>query len=419
LHERVSARKRAYGCAELLKLMKVLQLTYRVPYPPTDGGAIGIYSITKGLVENGCEIDLVSINTPKHSQPTDAMKGLANQYDVFVNTNINPVKLLFNLLFKEIPYNVERFISEDVISVISNLLQKNTYDYIQVEGTFVAFYIEVIKKLTNCPVIIRAHNIEYVIWERLSYNEKNPLKKWFYKSLSKRLKIFEKKYYNKVDGIAAITEQDKQRLIEMGVDVPIAVVPVGMMLGKYDKEYDVAEKANTIFSLSALDWAPNIEGLHWFFDEVWEELHRQNPDIEFHIAGKSTPDWLMKLQKKNVFVHGFVDDAELFKKSYQLMLVPLLSGGGMRVKIIEGLAAQKCILSTSVGAEGVEYTNGTDMVIADDPKEWVRIIQHLLKNDTERKAIELKAVELAHLKYENKSVTKKYITFFQEISSKK
>jgi len=398
--------------------MKVLQLTYRVPYPPTDGGAIGIYSITKGLVENGCEIDLLSINTPKHSQPANAMSDLVNQYDVFVDTSISPIKLLVNLLTKEIPYNVERFISTDVSMKLKELLQKNQYDYIQVEGTFVAFYIDEIKKYSNAPIIIRAHNIEYVIWERLSFNEKNPLKKWFYKSLSKRLKIFEAKYYNKAEGIAAITEQDKQRLVEMGVRSPISVIPVGMMLGKYDKIYDVVEKPNTIFSLSALDWAPNIEGLNWFFNEVWDELHRQNPSIEFHIAGKSTPEWLMNLQKENVFVHGFVDDAELFKKSYQLMLVPLLSGGGMRVKIIEGLAAQKCIVSTSVGAEGVEYTNGTDMIIADEPMEWVNLIQQYLADENARKVIEQNAVKLAHLKYENKAVTSKYISFFKEISSK-
>lgn len=399
--------------------MKVLQLTYRVPYPPTDGGAIGIYSITKGLVENGCEIDLLSINTPKHSQPANAMSGIVNQYDVFVDTSISPLKLFINLLFKKIPYNVERFISNDVINTLVKLLQQNQYDYIQVEGTFVAYYIDEIKKHSVQPIIVRAHNIEYVIWERLSFNEKNPLKKWFYANLAKRLRTFEKYYYNKADGIAAITEQDKNRLREMGVNTPIEVVPVGMMLGKYDKVYDVVEKPNTIFSLSALDWAPNIEGLHWFFNEVWEELHRQHPEIELHIAGKSTPDWLMKLQKKNVFVHGFVDDAELFKKSYQLMLVPLLSGGGMRVKIIEGLAAEKCIISTTIGAEGVEYTNGVDMVIADQPSEWVRLIKHYLSNENERMLIAKNAVKLAHLKYENKSVTHKYISFFQELSSKK
>lgn len=395
--------------------MKVLQLTYRVPYPPTDGGAIGIYSITKGLVENGCQIDLLAINTPKHAQPADAMNGLAKQYDVFVNTNINPFKLLINLLFKTIPYNVERFVSNNVNEKLIELLQANTYDYIHVEGAFVAYYIKTIKKYTNAPVVVRGHNIEYVIWERLSINTSNPLKKWFFASLAKRLRIFERDYYNLADGIAAITNEDKNRLLEMGITKPIHVVPVGMMLDKYQKLDGYTEKDNTIFSISALDWMPNIEGLHWFFDHVWEALLLKNPTVELHIAGKNTPTWLSNLQKKNVFVHGFVDDALAFKKSYELMLVPLLSGGGMRVKIIEGMAAAKCIISTSVGAEGIEYTNGKDIVIADTPEQWVEAILHYLQNEKARKDIEKNAHFLANSQYENKSITKRYIDFYKSL----
>ncbi len=398
--------------------MKVLQLTYRVPYPPTDGGAIGIYSITKGLVENGCEIDLLSINTPKHAQPSDAMKGLANQYDVFVNTNINPLKLLINLCFKKLPYNVERFIAKQVDDKLIELLKTNQYDYIHVEGAFVAYYINTIKKYSNAKVVVRGHNIEYVIWERLSQNSSNPLKKWFFANLAKRLKEFERDYYNLADGIAAITLEDKNRMFAMGISKPIEVVPVGMMLDKYQKIDQYKEKKNTIFSISALDWMPNIEGLHWFFDNIWNKLLAMNPSVELHIAGKNTPDWLYNLNKKNVFVHGFVDDAVEFKKSYELMLVPLLSGGGMRVKIIEGMAAAKCIISTSVGAEGIEYTHGKDIVIADTPSEWLSAIQKYLSDDQQRLNIEQNALALAKAKYENKAVTKKYLDFYHTLNKK-
>lgn len=395
--------------------MKVLQLTYRVPYPPTDGGAIGIYSITKGLVENGCEVDLLAINTPKHAQPSDAMKGLAKQYDVFVNTNINPIKLIINLLFKKIPYNVERFVSDEVNEKLIELLEKNTYDYIHVEGAFVAYYIPTIKKYSRAPVVVRGHNIEYVIWQRLAQNSANPFKKWFFHNLAKRLKVFERDYYNLADGIAAITNEDKNRMLEMGITKPISIVPVGMMLDKYQNLNSYREKKNTIFNISALDWLPNIEGIHWFFNHVWDKLQEENPELELHIAGKNTPAWLMNLQKKNVFVHGFVDDAVEFKKSYELMLVPLLSGGGMRVKIIEGMAAAKCIISTSVGAEGIEYTHGKDIVIADTPNEWVSAILEYLKNDTLRRSIEQNAHALANSHYENKSITRRYIDFYKTL----
>lgn len=399
--------------------MKVLQLTYRVPFPPTDGGSIGIYNITKGLHDNGCSIDLLSINTPKHSQPADGMHGLAKQFDVFVNTDLSPTKLIKNLIFSSIPYNVERFIAANVEQQLIELLTANTYDFIQVEGAFVAFYIDTIKKHTNAPVLVRTHNIEYIIWERLSFNEKNPFKRWFYAHLSKRLKTFEAKYYSKADGIAAITQEDKNRLLELNIDKPIEIIPAGVVLDKYFVSTETVAEANTVFSISALDWLPNLEGLDWFLKEVWPKLMAIKPEVQMHIAGKSTPEWLMNSTLPNVHVHGFVDDAIAFKRSYQLMLVPLLSGGGMRVKIIEGLAAKKCIISTSVGAEGIEYTANKNLVIANSPKEWVDAIIYYLENDTARMAIETNAFELANEKYENTSITKKYIELYQLIRAKK
>lgn len=398
--------------------MKVLQLTYRVPFPPTDGGSIGIYNITKGLHDNGCAIDLVSINTPKHSQPPNGMHGLAKQYDVFVDTSLSPIKLLRNLLFGKIPYNVERFIAKQVEEQLIALLENNAYDFIQIEGAFVVYYIDVIKKYTNTPILVRTHNIEYVIWDRLSLNEKNPFKKWFFAHLSKRLRSFEASYYNKASGIAAITQEDKNRLLDLHISVPIEIIPAGVVLDKYLADSNIIPEQNTIFSISALDWLPNLEGLDWFLKEIWPKLLEHKPEIQFHIAGKSTPDWLQQSNYPNVKVHGFVDDAIAFKRSYQLMLVPLLSGGGMRVKIIEGLAAKKCIVSTSIGAEGIEYSDKKNIVIANSPQEWVDAILFYLENEKERISIESNAFQLANEKYENTAITKKYIELFRFVSAK-
>jgi len=396
--------------------MRVLQLTYRVPFPPTDGGAIGIYNITKGLSENGCTIDLVAINTPKHAQPKDAMKQVVNkQVDVFVDTSISLFKLLGSVLFRKTPYNVERFISKDVEETLIDLLQENTYDFIQVEGAFVAHYITVIKQHCTAPILVRTHNIEYVIWQRLAINEKNPLKQWFYKHLAKRLKRFETTYYNLADGIAAITPEDQQRLNEMGVHKPISVIPAGVDLSASQVEFLIQQEVDSIFIISALDWEPNIEGLKWFLDNVWSVLITKKPSIRLHIAGKSTPEWLKNSNIPQATIHGFVDDAKMFKNAYQLMLVPLLSGGGMRVKIVEGLALGKCIISTTIGAEGINYTDQQNIVIADTPDEWIDRIIFYLENETARRAIESEAKKLAFEEYDNKAVTRKYIDLYNQV----
>ena len=397
--------------------MRVLQLTYRVPFPPTDGGAMGIYTITKGLSENGCSIDLVAINTPKHSQPEGAMKFWAVQYDVFVDTNIKIMDMIRNVLFEKTPYNIKRFLSPAVDNKLSELLSTNTYDFIQVEGAFVAGYIPLIRKMTSAPIIVRTHNIEYVIWQRLAINETNPLKKWFFRHLSKRLYKFESKYYNMADGIAAITADDEERLIQMKVNVPVSVIPVGTEMEKFKASSEEATP-KSLFIIGALDWMPNLEGLNWFMENIWPELNKKMPEVTLHIAGKGTPKHIAEWKLRNVCVHGFVDDAIKFMNSYQLMLVPLLSGGGMRVKIIEGLAAGKCIVSTSVGAEGIPVTNKENIILAETPEEWINTITYLLSKPEKIERIGKNARQLAMDRFDNKAVTADYIEFAKELSSK-
>jgi polysaccharide biosynthesis protein PslH len=376
---------------------------------------MGIYTITKGLSQNGCSIDLVAINTPKHSQPKDAMKSWARQYDVFVDTNIRVFDLLKNIFSEKTPYNIRRFQSTAVEKQLEELLVSNAYDFIQVEGAFVASYIPVIRKLSKAPVIVRTHNIEYVIWQRLATNERNPLKKWFFNHLAKRLYRFEAEYYNMADGIAAITPDDEDRLRRMKVTIPVSVIPVGTEMEKFNVP-PIASEVNSLFIIGALDWMPNLEGLQWFMDNIWPKVYEQEPNVLLHIAGKGTPEHITNWNIPNVKVHGFVDDAIHFMNSYRIMLVPLLSGGGMRVKIIEGLAAGKCIISTSVGAEGIPVQHGENILLADTPEEWIKTILHLLSEPEEIERIGKNARELALASFENKSVTAAYVRFAKELT---
>ena len=156
--------------------MKVLQICFRVPFPPHDGGAIAMYDILYGLSKKGHDVHVLAVNTPKHFQKDNVLEGIATLQPVFIDTTISPVNAFLNL-FKKIPYNVERFISKDFETALIDLLRKEQFDVIHVEGTFVAFYIDTIRKYSKAPVVLRAHNVEYLIWQRLAANEKNPLKK--------------------------------------------------------------------------------------------------------------------------------------------------------------------------------------------------------------------------------------------------
>lgn len=391
--------------------MKILQLCPRIPYPPHDGGAIAMYDVTSNLAAAGHAVTLLAINTPKHFQEPAVMEDIARVIAIPVNTDLSKRKAFLNL-FKSIPYNLERFISREVEEVLIALLQQETFDIVHVEGLFMAYYVDLIRKYSQAPVIMRSHNVEYLIWERLAANEPNPLKKIYLRYLANGIKRFEQTYVNKFDAIAAITEEDKTRLRALGCTVPIEFVPAGVEMARFQKDPAIQPKANSVFIISSLNWLPNLEGIDWFLENVWKTVAKTLPELELHIAGKSPPPHLLNLNLPNVFVHGFVPSASDFMQQHDLMLVPLLSGSGMRIKIIEGMALGKCILTTPVGAEGISVAAGSEILISEKPEAWISWLETYYAGTLPVNQIGERALEKAHAAYDNKLIIKKFLSLY-------
>ena len=412
--------------------MHILQVSPRVPFPLHDGGAIGIYNITKGLLDAGHQVTMLAINTPKHHQPADVLAHLGLNFrlvPVDVDTNLNPLKALRNLLHPHywMPYNVERFISPQVAAEFKQLLLTGAFDVVQLEGAFVAWYASYLTGQASSgemppryqvpPLVIRAHNVEYRIWETLAEGERNPLKKWYYGHLSRRMKAFEKNMLPRVDAIAAITEEDIARLRELGCPVPIALIPAAVELMAFQPDPAVRPKPRTVFMIGSLNWLPNLEGLEWLLREVWPAIHAELPDLELHVAGSHPPPHLTgrPAGQDNVFIHGFVDSAAAFMRQYDLMLVPLLSGGGMRVKIIEALALGKPILSTSLGAEGIAVQDGRDVVLRNQAAAWQQALRDYYHGRLPVAAIGAAAARTAAEVYDNRRVTQRFEALYAQV----
>jgi glycosyltransferase involved in cell wall biosynthesis len=394
--------------------MKILQVCFRVPFPPHDGGAIAMYDILYNLSIKGHEVHVLAVNTPKHFQNDDVLKGKAKLKTVFIDTTISPLKAFLNL-FKRIPYNVERFVSDDFKVALIELLQKESFDIIHVEGTFVAYYIDTIRHYSKAPVVLRAHNVEYLIWERLACNEKNILKKIYLQILSRKLKTFEREYFSKYDVIAGITKEDNERLNALGVKTPKEFIPAGVQLDRFVIDSSIQSRPNSMFIISSLNWLPNLEGLEWFVKNVWPTVRSQQPLLELHIAGKDTPDAVVQLQGNGVFVHGYVADASTFMQEYDLMLVPLLSGGGMRLKIIEGMALGKCILTSTIGAEGIACKAHQDILKFDAAEEWITSILDYFSHREKYKTIGIQAHQVIQQSYDNDKVIDQLVTLYKRL----
>jgi glycosyltransferase involved in cell wall biosynthesis len=425
--------------------MHILQVCYRVPYPPHDGGAIGVYEIIRGVSEAGHQITVLAVNTPKHHQPATALDHLGpnvRMMAVDVDTRLSPWKALRNLLgnnstwgFAAFPYNVERFISRAFADQLVELLRDNQFDVVHFDSTFVAFYARWISSGGAAdrlpapawqhlpPFVLRAHNVEYIIWQRLAERERNPLKRWYLKLLAERLQKFERWMLHGFDAIAAITAEDVARLQALKGDLngPITVIPAPANTSRFRPDPNRVPQPRTLFMLGSLNWLPNLEGVDWFLREVWPQAHREMPELELHLAGTDPPAYLTSRPKgqDNVFVHGFVESAPEFMQTYELMLVPLMSGGGMRIKIVEGMAMGKAILSTAIGAEGIEVQDGKDLLLRDGAAAWLQVLRDYYHGQLPLAAIGQAAARTAQARYSTEAVAQGFVKLYEQVRATK
>ncbi len=394
--------------------MKILQLCNRVPFPLIDGGAIAMFAMTKSFADAGCVVHTVAINTKKHFVSTDSLpdwfKNKTILYTVDANTDVKPFGALINL-FSSSSYNLVRFDVPAFHSKLKNLLQENKYDVVQLEGLFLSMYIPTIRANSTALISMRAHNVEFLIWERIAANTSSFLKKTYVTLLAKRLKKEELKALSLVDCVIPISEVDKNIYLQLGIKVPMLVCTAGIdesLLAVKPTNVD----ENSLFHLAAMNWQPNIQATKWLMDAIWPLVHLRFPKLKLFLAGKDMPEEFTKIQSNEISVVGAVNNAQEFMLSKNIMLVPLLSGSGMRIKIIEGLALGKVIISTSIGAEGIDITNKKNILIADSPEEFVHAIELALTDKELSKEISRNAKELVKQKYTNYSIIKALLDFY-------
>ncbi len=399
--------------------MKILQVCNKFPYPDRDGGAIATMAFTREFSKQGHEVTVAAINTSKHhfdyhKLPED-VKSIADFRKADVNTDVSPLKLILNFLFSNKPYNAIRFVNEDFRELLIRVLKEKQFDVVQLEGLYLCPYIDIIRKYSKALISLRAHNVELEIWERIYLNEKNRLKKWYFKNLASRLSHFETSYLNKYDVIVPITERDAKRFDVLGNKKPTFAAPMG--INPFDLDLKMEDELeNSIFHLGGLDWPPNQEGLIWFLENVWPELLKKIPNLIFYIAGRNAPENLINkfFEYDNIIFHGEIAKAQKYMISKGIMVVPLLSGSGMRVKIIEGMGLGKIIVSTPIGAEGIKAINNEHIIIADKPEEFISSIEFYLKNKDKANSIRKNAVKLVNEEYNITKITTNLAEFYEK-----
>jgi glycosyltransferase involved in cell wall biosynthesis len=398
--------------------MRILQISNKAPYPPNDGSSIAVYNMAKGFINNGAELHLLTINTLKHyKKQNEVPKDFIEQSHytaVDRDTAVTPMGALMNLFSSE-SFFVSRFVFKEFEEKIIEKLKANQFDIVHLEGLFVAPYIPIIRKHSKAKITIRTHNVEHLIWDRLIENEKSALKKKYLSIQNARLKKLELQILKEADGIVTITDYDKKLFEQLGIKTKAVVSPTGIVLDRYAINRSIT-KANSVFHLASMDWMPNTEAVDWFLEKVWQANLKNESNLQFTLAGRFMPDSYLRRNEGNLKVIGSIDDNIQFYNEHEIMMVPLQSGSGMRIKIIEGMAMGKVIVSTSIGAEGIPVTHNENIIIADTPEEFANAIKNLSKNQELKNRIGNNARKFIEDNFENTKLIAELLKFYESLT---
>lgn len=389
--------------------MRVLQITNKPPLPLIDGGCIAMHQITQSLLKNNTEVDLLCISTPKHPFNKELYTDF-NAQSAFIDTSIQPFKA-FRQSFKTRPYILKRFENKAFENLIVATLKKNTYDIIHFESLYTTPYIEVVKKYSNAKLVYRPHNVEHKIWKANAALEKNSFKKAYLLRMTRQLKKAEETIPKLFDAIVPISITDETFFKTHFPKKAIKTISIGIDTTAYQKNTN----NHSFFHIGAMDWLPNQQGLDWFIENVWKDFYSENKTVPLHLAGKSISDHYSQFQTVNIHNHGEVKSAKGFMNENGIMIAPLFSGSGIRVKILEAMAMGKTVIATEVAAKGIPYTNQKDILIANTKKEFLEVMKKCATDSDLIHSIGENAHQLIAKNFNIDILGENLVSFYQQI----
>lgn len=290
------------------------------------------------------------------------------------------------------PYAVSRFASPHVKKKLNSLLDDRAFDLVVCDFLDAAINLPRDMKV---PAVLFQHNVESEIWRRHAATEVNPAKRLIYQLEFKKMLRYERETLRGFQHAIAVSDHDAKLMRQWIDSARVTVVPTGVDVQQYRPESADRETDSVVTFVGAMDWEPNIDAVEFFRNEIWDSVIERIPEARFCIVGRNPGRRIQNLASSSIEVTGRVKSVVDYLRKASVVVVPLRIGGGTRLKIYEAMAAGKAVVSTTVGAEGLDVHPGHDIVIADDPRSFADAIVALLKDGKLRRSYQQAAAENA------------------------
>lgn len=385
--------------------MKILFITQFLPYPPDTGGKIKTYQ-TINLLSKKHQIFLISFVEKK--------KDLAWEKELWglcygVKTFITPIitqshrelkrKAILGF-FNPKPFRVQKYFLKEATDFIKELTEKEDFEAIHCDHETSIQYLPYVHQWQKKLKIYDEHNISSEGLLGYARYEKNPLERFAYLIEGIKFWFYERRMISIFDRILTISEADRERLIEQGIEsTKIQFLPVPF---KTKSRFHFGPK--TILFIGLLSWRPNKDAVLWFYQRIFPLVKKKVPQAKFLVVGANPSEEIKRIGRKDgsVEVTGYVKDVFPYFKNTGVFVVPIRAGAGVRVKILDALASGLPVVSTKIAATGIKAKNKKEIIIEDEEENFAKAVMKILNNRGLANRLSLNGIKFIKENYNQK-----------------
>jgi glycosyltransferase involved in cell wall biosynthesis len=358
--------------------MRLLYFSSRDCWPLTTGARIRDYQLAKYLARRA-DVHYLGLY-PAGANPPAPPADCGFSQSLLSREKAYSAGSVLRGLAGPLPVTVLNYTSSRIKETLDGILGKERFDSVQIEGVHLVDYVEVIRKASpQTKIVADWHNIESEIMRRYAETGGSLLRKLVALRTAPLIERAEDRLLKICDAHTVVSDRDREKLLLRCPGANITLVPNGVDVAYYSAAAKAPNPREILF-VGSMDYHANVEAVIWFVSKVWPLLKASIPDLKFRIVGRDPAAEVMALAGPDVLVTGTVDDIRPYYASAAATAVPLRVGGGTRLKILESMAAGVPVVSTRLGAEGIELRDGTDIILADTPAEIADGLRRVVTN---------------------------------------
>lgn len=400
--------------------MRILLLTQVVIYPTHSGAKVKTLQVLRHLAAHHEVIYCTYVRSEQEIQDAEYLREICERVVTvpLKRSRVSDVRFLVESIATHDSFMLHRDDRVEMRAMVRQLLQEERIDVLHVDRLHMMRFVPADWK---GRVVLDQHNAEWQVMNRLYKGAHNPLARMILKRESQVMRRIEGESCRRAEVVLAVSEHDKEALREVvGEETPIKIVPITVDAERLESLWLARNpQPNRLFTIGTMFWLPNSEGVLWWLRKGYASLRKLCPDVTYDIVGARPSRELQSVAEElagaGIHLHGYVEDVKQFWTEASVLAVPLLSGGGVRVKILEAMAIGVPVVSTTVGCEGLDVRHEEHLLIADTPQEFAQACARLLEDKQLAQRLAHHARQLILQRYDAKVALKTLDNVYERV----